>query len=115
MDLFVFYPQWQDMAACRHISRLVRVALIRRIKHHVIMFVCRIPVRSNQTTDIEWGHLHLRAAVYRKMREMDIAVRYVALMSLLHHDTVEGAAEVSRTIIDTARRIMDVLQRRLSS
>lgn len=52
--------------------------------------------------------------VYRKMCEMHIAVRNVALMSLLHHDTVEGAAEIGRTIVDTTRRTMDVLQQKLN-
>lgn len=52
--------------------------------------------------------------VYRMMRELEIVVKDVALVPLSHYDAVEGAEEVSKTILDIARRIMGVLQESLS-
>lgn len=52
--------------------------------------------------------------VYRRMRELRIFVKDVALVPQPHYDAAEGAGEVSRTMLDVTRRIMDVLQQSLS-
>jgi hypothetical protein len=38
--------------------------------------------------------------VYRTMREMHIVVQDVALVPLSHYYAIEGAVEVSKTIVD---------------
>ena len=53
------------------------------------------------------------SSVYRTMREMHIVVKDVALVPLSHYDAVEGAKEVSKTILDIARSSMGVLQESL--
>ncbi|KAF2446652.1 hypothetical protein P171DRAFT_472109 [Karstenula rhodostoma CBS 690.94] len=52
--------------------------------------------------------------VYREMREMHTVVRNVALMPLSQDDAIEGVGEVCRTISDTTRRVMDILQQGLN-
>lgn len=52
--------------------------------------------------------------VYRTMRELQIAVKDVALVPLSHCYAVEGAEEVSKTILGIARSSMGVLQERIS-
>jgi len=52
--------------------------------------------------------------VYHKMRELHVTVKDVALVPLSHYDAVEGAEEVSKAMLDLSRRIMGVLQERLS-
>ena len=52
---------------------------------------------------------------YRRMRELHIVVKDAALVPLSHYDRVEGAKEVSETILDLTRRITDTLQKSLSS
>jgi hypothetical protein len=48
------------------------------------------------------------------MRELHIVVKDVALVPLSHYDAVEGSEEISKTILDLIRRIIGVLQERLS-
>jgi hypothetical protein len=59
----------------------------------------------------------LVSPVYSTMRELHINVADVALKSLSHHgvteDAIEVAIEVSKTILDLTRRIMDILQESL--
>lgn len=52
--------------------------------------------------------------VYRKMRESHIVVKDAAYLSPSHYDSVEGAEEVSNTILDLTRRITDTLRERLN-
>jgi hypothetical protein len=52
--------------------------------------------------------------VYRTMREMHVVVQDVALVPLSHYYAVEGADEVSKTILDITRSSMDLLQERIS-
>jgi hypothetical protein len=52
--------------------------------------------------------------VYRTMREMHIVVQDVALVPLLHYHAIEGAEELSKTIVDITRSSMDLLQERIS-
>jgi hypothetical protein len=54
------------------------------------------------------------SSVYRTMRELDVRVADTANLPLSHYVPVEGAVEVSRTIVDVMRRIMGVLQERLN-
>jgi hypothetical protein len=56
----------------------------------------------------------LVSPVYRTMREMHIVVKDVALVPLLHYSAVEGAEEVSKTILDITRSSMGVLQGSIS-
>jgi hypothetical protein len=56
----------------------------------------------------------LVSPVYRRMRELHIVIKDVALVSPSHYDAIEGAEEFSRSIVDLARHIMDVLQESLS-
>jgi len=51
--------------------------------------------------------------VYCTMRELHIVVKDVTLVALSHYDAVKGAKEVSETILDLTRRVMDVLQEAL--
>jgi len=51
--------------------------------------------------------------VYRKMRELHVVVKDVALVPLSHYDAVEGAEEVSKSILDLTERIIGVLQESL--
>jgi hypothetical protein len=51
--------------------------------------------------------------VYRKMREMHIVVQDVPLVPLSHYYAIEGAEEVSKTILDITRSSMDLLQERI--
>jgi hypothetical protein len=51
---------------------------------------------------------------YRKMCEMRIVVKDVALVPLSHNHAVVGAEEVSKTILDIARSSMGVLQEKIS-
>jgi hypothetical protein len=48
--------------------------------------------------------------VYRKMRESGIAVKDMALIPSSHYDSVEGAVNVSRTLLDLTERIVHILQ-----
>jgi hypothetical protein len=52
--------------------------------------------------------------VYRKMRELHIVMTDAAYLPPSHHDSVEGAEEVSKTILDLTRRITDTLRERLN-
>ena len=52
--------------------------------------------------------------VYRTMCELHIPVADVTLVSHSHFNTVEGAREISKTILDLARRIIGVLQERFN-
>ena len=56
----------------------------------------------------------MESPVYRKIREIHIGVENATLVSLSDHDAVEGAREVTRTVLDIARRILSVLQERVS-
>jgi hypothetical protein len=51
--------------------------------------------------------------VYRMMREMNMAIKDVAFTSPSHYDAIEGAEEVSKTILDIIRSSMEVLQETL--
>jgi hypothetical protein len=68
----------------------------------------RLQIVSNDIREI------VVSPVYRKMREMHIVVKDVALMSLSHYHAVEGADEVSKTISDITSSSMDLLQERIS-
>src|SRR5690349_20193422 len=50
--------------------------------------------------------------VYHKMRKLHVTIKDVALVPPSHYDAVEGAEEVSKTILDLTRRIMGILQER---
>jgi hypothetical protein len=52
--------------------------------------------------------------VYHKMRELHIIVKDAAHLPPSHYDRVEGAEEVSKTILDLTRRITDTLRERLN-
>jgi hypothetical protein len=52
--------------------------------------------------------------VYYTMRELHIVVKDVALVPLRYYDRVEGAVEVSKSILNITTRIMDILQESLS-
>jgi hypothetical protein len=55
--------------------------------------------------------------VYRKMREMNIMVKDVALTPLSDYDVVEGVREmeeVSKTVLDITTSSMSILQETLS-
>ncbi|PVH91055.1 hypothetical protein DM02DRAFT_373241 [Periconia macrospinosa] len=52
--------------------------------------------------------------VYRTMCEMHIAIKDVALVPLSHYNAVVGAGEVSKIILNVARRTMGILQGSLS-
>ena len=52
--------------------------------------------------------------VYYRMRELHLAITDVALVQPSRYDAVKGAAEVSKNIVELTRRIMDVLQEKLS-
>jgi hypothetical protein len=53
---------------------------------------------------------------YHRMRELHIVVKDAALVPLSHYDDrVEGAEEVSKTILDLTRRVTDTLQKSLNS
>jgi hypothetical protein len=52
--------------------------------------------------------------VYHKMRELHIVVRDAAYLPPSHYDNVEGAEEVSKTVLDLTRRITDTLRERLN-
>jgi hypothetical protein len=56
----------------------------------------------------------ISSPIYRAMREMHIIVKDVALMPLSHHHMIEGAEDVSKTILDITRSSMRVLQERIS-
>ena len=51
--------------------------------------------------------------VYCKMRRLHIVVKDVAFVPPSYYDAVEGAEEVSKTILDLTRRIMGVLSESL--
>jgi hypothetical protein len=48
------------------------------------------------------------------MRELHIVVKDAAHMLPSHYETVEGAEEVGKTILDLTRRITAILQDRLN-
>jgi hypothetical protein len=52
--------------------------------------------------------------IYRRMCDLQITVKDVALAPLLHCSAVEGAAEVCKTISDIAESSMGVLQERIT-
>jgi hypothetical protein len=52
--------------------------------------------------------------VYRRMRELHIVVKDVALVPPSHYDAIEGAGELSKNVVGLVRRIMGVLQESLS-
>ncbi len=52
--------------------------------------------------------------VYRTMRELHILVKDSTMVPLSYYDAVEGGAEVSKSILNTTRRIMEILQESLS-
>ena len=52
--------------------------------------------------------------LYHKMRELHIVVKDAAHLPPSHYDRVEGAEEVSKTILDLTRRITDTLRERLN-
>jgi hypothetical protein len=68
----------------------------------------RLQIISNDIREI------VVSPVYRTMREMHIVVKDVALVPLSHYCAVEGAKEVSKTILDITRSSMDLLQERIS-
>jgi len=51
--------------------------------------------------------------VYRKMHQLYIVVKDAAYLPPSHYDSVEGAEEVSKTILDLTGRITDTLRERL--
>jgi hypothetical protein len=55
----------------------------------------------------------LVSPVYRNMCELDVKVADTAIGPFSHHVAVEGAVEISRSIVDVLRRIMGVLQESL--
>jgi hypothetical protein len=52
--------------------------------------------------------------VYRKMCEMRVVVKDIALVPLSHYHAVVGAEEVSKAIVDITRSSMGVLQEKIS-
>jgi len=52
--------------------------------------------------------------IYHKMRELHVTVKDVSLVPPSHYDAVEGAQEVSETMLDLTKRILGVLQESLS-
>jgi hypothetical protein len=48
--------------------------------------------------------------VYRKMRDARIFVKDPRLVPRSHYDSIVGAEEVSKSIVDSARRIMGAIQ-----
>jgi hypothetical protein len=68
----------------------------------------RLQIISNDIREI------LVSPVYRTMREMHMVVKDVAVVPLSHCYAVEGAEEVSKTILDITRSSMDLLQERIS-
>jgi hypothetical protein len=44
------------------------------------------------------------------MRELHLVVKDVTVVPFGYYDAVEGASEISKTILDLARRTMAVLQ-----
>jgi hypothetical protein len=51
--------------------------------------------------------------VYRKMCDARIIVKDPMLLPPHHYDSVEGAEEVSRSIVDATRRVMFIVQEAL--
>jgi hypothetical protein len=47
---------------------------------------------------------------YHAMRELHLVVKDVTVVPFGYYDAVEGASEISKTILDLARRTMAVLQ-----
>ena len=52
----------------------------------------------------------MASPVYRRMCELNFAIKDIALVPPSYYDAIDGAGEVSKSILDLARRTVAMLQ-----